>query len=497
MKTRIFKSITRRNLLKGSATIATGVAVGACSEDSAVAGDPTDAASMSIGHELPDMVWKEEEEYEFTRIAKIWNQRKPDRYPAVIAEATSQEDCIAAVKFAKEHGLEVCPKATGHNRNANFMRDGSMLLDTSGMTKMEVDYEKGVAIIEPGVRGGQLLSEIMPKGYFFPTAHDATVGLCGFIMGSGIGWCLNRYGVSSSSLLAVDVINAEGEVVHSNDESNSDYVWCARGAAPAVFGVVTKLYLKLHPAPGAIRRSKYIYPKKHWEEITQWLMDEVQPKASKDVEIYSFCHLKDGGMAGSGKATSQLWLTAMSDTAEEAEKALEIFETCPVIDEVLVREYAEEVDMASSYSQFSTAAPAGYRYFVDVAYFSMDTSEFFDVSREYINDLPTPESNYLLISMHGIEPHPNAAISGLPCDWMGAVVGIARNPSEDEAALAWAVASAKALEPYTSGIPMMDENLISRPVKNILEPEKWKRYEAARAELDPNHLFRGFLLGKA
>lgn len=493
MNPKDIKRISRRGFLEGSLSLAVGSAVSTFAGRAVAYGLQTDNGS-GRAPVAPKMVWKGDEGYEFLRKANVWNLRKPNRFPAVIVEAKSEAEVVAAVNFAREKGLQISPKGTGHHRNANFMRDGSMLLDLSGMTGIEVDAQKRIAMVQPGVRGGQLLSAITPHGLFFPTAHEPTVGISGYVMGGGLGWCWRRYGIGSASLEAVDVVTADGELIHSNDEINPDYIWCARGASSGMPGAVTKFYLRLQPLSASMQRSKYIFPKELWPDLTKWLMD-IQPHISKDVEVYFFPHIKSK-VAGKQIPTAGFWLTAMSDSSEQAKRSLSIFEECPFIDKALEHEFAKEADMKTLFNQFSTAAPAGRRYFTDSSYFNISGDQLVNELSDLIDNPPSDDAVFLLCSTLGIAPRPNSSLTGLPAKWMSFTSASSPTPEEDNVARDWTVNVGKAIEPYATGVPMMEQNFLHRPVKNILSPEKWAKYQSLLAKRDPDNLFTGFLVGQ-
>ena len=37
--------------------------------------------------------------------------------------------------------------------------------------------------------------------------------------------------------MAIDVVTADGELVHADERENADLLWAARGAGPGFFGV--------------------------------------------------------------------------------------------------------------------------------------------------------------------------------------------------------------------------------------------------------------------
>src|ERR1700754_979226 len=90
--------------------------------------------------------------YEQARGAAVWNGFKPDRHPAVIVVAASEDDIARAVALATEEGLSVGVRSGGHAWGGNAARDDGLLLDLAGLKGIDIDPAGGVAIVEPGVR---------------------------------------------------------------------------------------------------------------------------------------------------------------------------------------------------------------------------------------------------------------------------------------------------------------------------------------------------------
>ena len=62
-----------------------------------------------------------------------------DRRPALIARCAGVADVIAAVRFARTHGLLVSVKGGGHNITGNAVCEGGLMIDLSPMKGIRVD----------------------------------------------------------------------------------------------------------------------------------------------------------------------------------------------------------------------------------------------------------------------------------------------------------------------------------------------------------------------
>jgi FAD/FMN-containing dehydrogenase len=76
------------------------------------------------------------------------------------------------------------------------------------------------------------------------SAHD--VGVVGYSLGGGIGWYARRYGMSANSVLAVELVTADGSIVRADANHEPELFWAVRGGGGS-FGVVTAVEIALLP----------------------------------------------------------------------------------------------------------------------------------------------------------------------------------------------------------------------------------------------------------
>src|SRR5271168_1449797 len=92
--------------------------------------------------------------YEQARIGRIFNARRPDRFPAAVLLATSDADVVAGVRLAAERGWPVSVRSGGHSWAAWSLRDDALLIDLGGLRDLAYDPATGVASARPAVQGG-------------------------------------------------------------------------------------------------------------------------------------------------------------------------------------------------------------------------------------------------------------------------------------------------------------------------------------------------------
>jgi hypothetical protein len=78
------------------------------------------------------------------------------------------------------------------------------------------------------------------------TAPD--VGVVGYTVGGGLSWLSRKLGFASNSVLAAELVTADGRLVRADAEQEPELFWALRGGGGS-FGVVTALEFRLHAVP--------------------------------------------------------------------------------------------------------------------------------------------------------------------------------------------------------------------------------------------------------
>ncbi|HEX2128863.1 MAG TPA: FAD-binding oxidoreductase [Solirubrobacterales bacterium] len=167
-----------------------------------------------------------------------------DPHPAAVAVAANATDVRAAVTAARRYDVPFAVQATGHGTHVGV--DGGILLNTSRLAGVHVDPQRRVARVGAGARWGHVLAAAAPYG-LAPLAGSApSVGVVGFTLGGGVGWLSRRYGYAADSVIAAELVTADGQRVRATAGENPDLHWAIRGGGPN-FGVVTALEFRLYP----------------------------------------------------------------------------------------------------------------------------------------------------------------------------------------------------------------------------------------------------------
>ena len=181
-------------------------------------------------------------DYEAARL--IFN-RAFDTHPAVIVRCAGPSDVARALDFAQTKNLPLAVHGGGHSRVGYGMCDGGVVIDLSGMKRVEVDASKRVARVEAGALVRDLDEATQRFGLATTSGGCPTVGIAGLTLGGGEGRLDSKYGLACDNLLSAEVVTVDGRRIEASQKSNPDLFWAIRGGG-GNFGVVTELEYQLH-----------------------------------------------------------------------------------------------------------------------------------------------------------------------------------------------------------------------------------------------------------
>ena len=173
-----------------------------------------------------------------------------DRRPAVIAQCAAPRTWPRAVRFGREHGLEIAVRGGGHSVAGKALTEGGLVIDLRRMNGVTVDPEARTAIVGGGATMGHLDRATQPYGLATTGGRVSTTGVGGFTLGGGSGLArpqvrprLRQPARPSSS----SPPTGEQSCAPASTE-NPELFWALHGGG-GNFGVATSLTFRLHELP--------------------------------------------------------------------------------------------------------------------------------------------------------------------------------------------------------------------------------------------------------
>ena len=192
--------------------------------------------------ELNNTITKNSPSYEEART--MWN-RAIQKYPLAFTYCKDKEDVRKSILWAKEKEIPIRIRSGGHHYDGFSMANDALVIDVSEMKGITIDEKNKTVTIEGGVRNRELYEFLGSRGYPFPGGGCPTVGVVGFALGGGWGYSGRFLGLGCDSILEVELINHEGELIVASETENKDLLWALKGSGGGNFGVVVSMTFKL------------------------------------------------------------------------------------------------------------------------------------------------------------------------------------------------------------------------------------------------------------
>jgi hypothetical protein len=431
-------------------------------------------------------------DFDEARVGRVFNARRPGRQPAAVLFAETDDDIIRAVTLARRNGWSVSVRSGGHSWAAWSVRDNALLVDLGLLRDIEFDDESGVVSARPAVMGGNELDpHLEQRGRFFNGGHCPTVGIGGFLLQGGQGWLARGWGWAAESIVAIDVVTADGELVRADSSTNADLFWAARGSGPGFPGIVTRFHLATRPRFGYVGHTVQVYPIRLFRDVMSW-MYSIHASVSPDVEIVCVSQTDPE----SGERVFVVSALALTTTRADAEAALAPFESSPLLAHALHRQFATPSSLAEQKKSQAVANPEGARYTVDNIWVDGEPSEIIERIEPLFRDLPTPEAFTIWFSMAPLRPLPDMAFSlqtdAYVATYLVDAAESAGDGARDLANRAWLNQAMATAQPVTAGQYLGDSDMGNRQLR-FLGDEQFARLQQVLRHRDPGGLFVGYL----
>jgi FAD/FMN-containing dehydrogenase len=429
------------------------------------------------------------DEYEAARRATVWNGLLPQRFPDVIVQAHDVDDVVTALRYARVNGHRVGVRSGGHSWAASHLRDGGMLLDVSRLDHCSVDTDAMTANVGPGKIASAFASELDAQGLFFPAGHCEGIRLGGYLLQGGYGWNSKVIGPACESVLALDVVTADGELIRCDPENHPDLYWAARGSGPGFFGVVTSFTLRLRPRAPVLGTCLYLYPVDVADEVFSWARG-ISPQLDDRVELQIITSRSLPG-AGIDHPCIAIASPVFADSEDEAIKALAPLSTCPVSDKAIISLPYAPTTLADWYAVIMNNYPKGYRYIADNMFTSASAEDLLPGIRAIIDTMPPHPSHFIFTGWKTSGDRADK-VYGVEDDIYLALYTVWQNSSDDGRYADWASSNMAAMSHLATGIALADENLGRRPALFISDANM-ARLDGVRVAYDPDGRFHTWM----
>ena len=251
-----------------------------------------------------------------------------DRRPGAVALCGSRDDVTDAVQLATERGFPVAVRCGATSEYATL--DDGVLIDVSAIKTVEIDSSARRARVGAGLTWAEMDAATQEHGLAVTGARLSDLGVAGVTLCDGSGWLERSLGPTCLSLIAAEVVLADGDVVEASPERNPELLWALRGGGGGL-GVVTELEFRLHPVGPTLLSGFLTFPRERAQEVARFYRDYMEAAADE---------VGGGLVLGAGLGSACTILFCHLGTVEEGERAVApLRELGPSMDAVAPNEY--------------------------------------------------------------------------------------------------------------------------------------------------------------
>lgn len=172
-----------------------------------------------------------------------------DRRPAAVVRVADAKDVALAIAAARDADLPLAVHSGGHSIHG--VCDGGIVLHLGDLRSFDIDADGRTAWAGAGLTAAEYTTAAGAHGLATGFGDTGSVGIGGITLGGGIGFLSRKYGLTIDSLLAAEVVTADGEVLYVDADHHPDLFWALRGGG-GNFGVVTRFRYRLHDVPTVV-----------------------------------------------------------------------------------------------------------------------------------------------------------------------------------------------------------------------------------------------------
>ncbi|MBT8114019.1 MAG: FAD-binding oxidoreductase [Arenicella sp.] len=421
-------------------------------------------------------------------LATSFNGRDPGHRPQVLVEANNILDVQNALARAHEEGLKVSICSGGHSWAQNHLREGGLLLSMARINQVKVDAEQKTARVGPGCWGIDLNRTLKKHGLFFPVAHAPDVAMGGFLLQGGFGWASRALGLATQSVIGLDLVLADGRLVHANETENPDLYWAARGSGPGFFAVVVCYHLKLHQRYKSVGMKVQVFKRENLDDVYRWA-DEIGPNVPRSVEFQMLMTPKAMGIFKPG---IEVFAPVLTHSWQEAKQAVQFINDSPIRQKAsfttpLVPMSTNFMSIVANITHF----PPSVRWCADNIWTNAPIDSLLPGLNNIMDSMPPAPSHSLWLNLYPPQSRPDMAYS-LEADRYLAVYGEWKRAVDDAKYENWATGCMETMQQHSVGIQLADENLGKRPAP-FMAAENLEKLDSLREKHDPTGLFHAWM----
>ncbi|MFW9936498.1 MAG: FAD-binding oxidoreductase [Candidatus Thorarchaeota archaeon] len=282
--------------------------------------------------------------------------------PDIVIRPKDAKEISEILKVANEENIPVIPRGGGDCEfgGSKPINDEGIVLDLKRMDNiLNLDQENLIVTVESGISWGKLNEYLCHYGLYtgcMGPGSGMTASIGGGISHQSVGGggCA-KYGSCTNQLVSLEVVLPTGDIIETGSQANkfSKFPFNRFGNGPdlaglfcgdnGIFGVKTKISLKVFPKPEYADYKTFLLPRKSVESAALIMM-EIRRKG---IDVYDTMFITDVVVElGSKQGFFPLWehikkKKGMLFYTIEANSEAELKENVKVLDDIILSKKSE------------------------------------------------------------------------------------------------------------------------------------------------------------
>ncbi len=189
--------------------------------------------------------------------------------PDLVVWPETTAEVAAVLRYAHEHEIPVTAWGAGTSLEGNPIPiHGGLIMNLQRMNQIIAVHEQDFQVtVQPGLFYKDMNKALAKYGLFFAPDPGANASIGGMVANNAAGIRTVRYGATRDNVLALEVVLANGEIIHTGSRSvkqsaGYDLTHLFVGSE-GTLGIITEATLKLAPIPEHFSAATVAFPTVH------------------------------------------------------------------------------------------------------------------------------------------------------------------------------------------------------------------------------------------
>ena len=408
-----------------------------------------------------------------------------DKRPALIAQCRGMADIADAIRLGRSLGVEIAVRGGGHNPAGRATTDGGLVIDLSPMRAVMVDPVLGIARVQGGALWKDVNRETQAYGLAVTGGAIGSTGVGGLTLGGGLGWLMARLGMTLDNLRSVDLVLADGALVHASQDEHDDLFWAVRGGG-GNFGVAGVFEFQLHPVGPMVTGGIVAWPFDRARDVLRFYRERTTSVTDDDMLFAAMLTAPDGVTKLVAIAAGHFGPAA---DAEAAVAPIKTFGT-PVLDTL------QPISYVALNGMLDAAFPKGALNYWKSHFLDRLTDDAIDALIDQFSRCPTPMGQLMLEHFHGAAtrvPVTDTAYALRSEGFNVAIIAEWLDPAHNDACRGWARQAYDAMRPFVGDRRYVnyldDDDIVEASLAAVYGPNL-PRLRQIKRKYDPENTFR-------